>query len=309
MITSADKLAYTVVAAIENALAAALAGNIPLVTLRTAQGGSLSADLHGSYIIPRGISLDYTPLFDILHLSSYGSPELKAEAVVATIVEPGNTLQEIFSDSSDSANEPQTILSRMLAFFRGQPDLTSLLATFGSVLEGQFAIGISLLTTLMNLTGPGFARAIADGVLAYFFDPEGFISIDGVRLAPPAQLDSSASSSGNLRLSSTPRIGEGYVRDIVAVIVESVCDTQFELRDRYYQMIARLGAPRQEVATRWIKGFATMAESGVMAAVEETLLGISAFATNSIISAAAGTFAGTVARKATQHVFLSEMGV
>jgi hypothetical protein len=309
MITSADKLTYTVAAAIENALAAAVAGNIPLVTLRTAQGASLSRDLHGSYVIPRGISLDYTPLFDILHLSSYGSPDLKAEAVVATIIEPANTLQDIFTDSGDSANEPQAILSRMLAFFRGQPDLTPLLATFGSVLEGQFAIGISLLTTLMNLTGPTFPRAIADAVLAYFFDPDGFITIDGVRLAPPAQLDGSAVSASNLRLPSTPHSGEGYVREIVAVIVEAVCDSQFALHERYHQMIARLGTPRQEVAKRWIKGFAAMAESGVGAAVEETLLGISAFATNSIVSAAAGTFAGTVARKATQHVFLGEMGV
>ena len=52
-----------------------------------------------------------------------------------------------------------------------------------------------------------------------------------------------------------------------------------------------------------------MAESGVMTAVEETLLGIGQFTTNPMIAAAAGTYAGAVARKATQHVFLSEMSV
>jgi hypothetical protein len=74
-------------------------------------------------------------------------------------------------------------------------------------------------------------------------------------------------------------------------------------------MLTQLLPPQQEIAKRWFKGFATMAESGVTAAVEETLLGIGTFQGNRLIAASAGVYAGTAARKATQHVFLAELGV
>jgi hypothetical protein len=45
----------------------------------------------------------------------------------------------------------------------------------------------------------------------------------------------------------------------------------------------------------------------VTSAVEEACLGVSTFQTNALIAASAGTFAGTAARKATQHVFLAEL--
>ena len=47
----------------------------------------------------------------------------------------------------------------------------------------------------------------------------------------------------------------------------------------------------------WFKGFSAMAESGVMRAVEIGTQGVSQFQTNPLIAAAAGAFAGTVARK------------
>ena len=42
---------------------------------------------------------------------------------------------------------------------------------------------------------------------------------------------------------------------------------------------------------------------------EETVLGIAQFQTNALIAASADAYSGTVARKATQHVFLSEFGL
>jgi hypothetical protein len=52
-----------------------------------------------------------------------------------------------------------------------------------------------------------------------------------------------------------------------------------------------------------------VAESQAMSAVEQATLGVSTFQSNPLIAAAAGTFAGTAARKAAQHVFLSELDV
>lgn len=54
----------------------------------------------------------------------------------------------------------------------------------------------------------------------------------------------------------------------------------------------------------WFRGFSSMAESAVMRAVEVGTQGVSEFQTNPLIAAAAGAFAGTVARKLAQDSFL-----
>jgi len=54
----------------------------------------------------------------------------------------------------------------------------------------------------------------------------------------------------------------------------------------------------------WFRGFSSMAESVTMRAVEVGTQGVSEFQTNPLI-AAAGTFAGTVARKLAQDSFLA----
>lgn len=304
MITSDDSLAYAVTASMQNGLAAAIAGNIPLINLHALPGSSLAHDLRSGYLIPRSITLDYTPLFDVLHLASYGQPQLQLENVVATIIEPSNLLKDIFSDKSN----PRGMLGQVLAFL-SQPSFAPLLGTFGSYLEGQFGIALSLVTTLKNLPDPSFPRAIADAVLAYFFNADGFVTVDDIQYVPPMNFSGTAQTPADLQQALVPKTGERYIRDLITITVEAAGDVQYQLRDRYHQMLAKLTAPQQEVAKRWCKGFAAMAESGVLTAVEETLLGIGQFSTNPMVAGAAGAYAGTVARKATQHVFLGELGV
>jgi len=306
MITSDDSLAYAVTASMQNGLAAAIAGNIPLINLHALPGSSIAHDLRSGYLIPRSISLDYTPLFDVLHLQSYGQPNLKFDAVVDTIIEPSSVLQDIFK--GNSAGNPQAMLARVLTFL-SQPAFAPLIGTFGSFLEGQFGIALSLVTTLMNLADPSFPRAIADAALAYFFNTDGFVTVDEIHYTPPMNFSGTAQTSADLQRALGAKSGEHYVRDLITITVEAAGDVQYQLRDRFHQMLAKLTAPQQDVAKRWCKGFAAMAESGVLTAVEETLLGISKFTTNPIIAAAAGAYAGAIARKATQHVFLSELGV
>lgn len=308
MITTSDRLAYTVTAAMQNALAGAMAGKVPLINLRTAQGSNLMHDLRSGHVIPRSITLDYTPLFDILQLPSYGQSGLNPDAAVASIIEPGDTLKNIFRTGAEST-DPHALLGRLLGFFSTQPNFAPLLDAFGSFLEGQFGIALSLVTTLMNLGSPSFPRAIADAALAYFFSPDGFVTVDEIHLMPPMNFSGSPQTPADLQRSLIAKSGDRYLRDVVTLTVEAAADVQFQLRDRYRQMLAKLPSAEQEVAKRWFKGFAMMAESGVMTAVEETLLGLGQMTTNPMIAGAAGAYAGTVARKATQHVFLSELGV
>jgi hypothetical protein len=306
MITSDDRLGFTVTAAIQNALASAIAGKVPLITLRSIAGSSLAHDLRSGYLIPRSVTLDYTPLFDILQLPSYGQTGLHPDAVINAIIEPLDTLKNIFRSGGQDLH---AMLGRLLGFFSTQDSFAPLLGTFGSYLEGQFGIALSLVTTLKNLTDPSFPRAIADAALAYFFNDDGFVTVDDIHYIPPMNFSGSAQTSADLQHALVSKTGERYIRDLIAVIVEAAGDVQYQLRDRYHQMLAKLTTPQQNVAKRWFKGFSSMAESGVLTAVEETLLGIGQFRTNPMIAAAAGSYAGVVARKATQHVFLSELSV
>ncbi|MGA2410859.1 MAG: hypothetical protein ABSG46_10795 [Candidatus Binataceae bacterium] len=320
MITSADSLAYAITGAMQNGLAAAVAGKVPLINLNTAEGSSLAHDLRSGYPIPRSIALDYTPLFDILHLASYGQQGLNYDAVVTAIIEPFDILRDIFErvdkidkddkdDKKIKVADPRAMLGHVLAFFTGEPAFAPLLGTFGSFLEGQFGIALSLVTTLKNLAGPSFPRAIADAALAYFFNPTGFTTVDEIQITPPMQFSGTPQTPGDLKGSLASRSSDRYLRDLIGITLEAAGDVQFQLRDRYHRMLTHLTLPQQEVAKRWFKGFASMAEAGVLTAVEETLLGIGEFTTNPLIAAAAGSYAGTIARKATQHVFLNELNV
>jgi hypothetical protein len=95
---------------------------------------------------------------------------------------------------------------------------------------------------------------------------------------------------------------------VTNVIAEALGDTQYDLPRRLADLPKRLADVQLRTATKWFKGYSIMAEAAVTSAVEELGLGFASFQTNPLIAAAAGTYAGTAAKKATQHVILSELG-
>ena len=204
------------------------------------------------------------------------------------------------------------------------------------VLTSQVGIGISFVTTLRNLADvPQLGERILGGWKDYFFGETGFVTVDGITIVAPGhdalsqvgqapQLDVSKSldSLKGLKGLLTERSAEQYVRDLIRITVEVAADTRYSnssgnLRNRYAVMAVKVsedlpveaGQKSQDKAARWFKGVASLAESLVTSAVEEAVLGVSQFQTNPIIAATAATYAGTAARKATQHVFLSQVGV
>jgi hypothetical protein len=134
--------------------------------------------------------------------------------------------------------------------------------------------------------------------------------VDGTRIVSPVQVASPGPEGlAALRAILAERTGERYLRDLVRLLVESMDDI------RYGDMEARIKAAREQAQghsdklMRWFRGVSGVAESQGMSAVEQATLGVSTFQSNPLIAAAAGAFAGTAARKAAQHVLLSELGV
>ena len=175
----------------------------------------------------------------------------------------------------------------------------------------------------------GIPKSIEEGVLDYFFKHDGYRTIDGVNVVAPAHLSDLGSAlstvasdvSAGKALSVPPQLGgllskptaEHYLRDITRVIVESAYDTGRGLRGRYAEVTKELSGRPDAVKgpatvakfVSWFRGFASMAESAAMRAVEVGTQGVSEFQTNPLIAAAAGSFAGTVARKLAQDSFLA----
>ena len=202
------------------------------------------------------------------------------------------------------ADSPQSALSALRDTFAGP--LAGLWRTVGPVLTSQLNIAISFATTaaLMPKTaGP----AIEESVLTYFFTRDGFRTIDASQLVAPIHLeDLDVGKATAIKGIFSQRTGDRYIRDLIRVVVESADDARYDLRKRYDATLT-LAKDKRNKYEDWFKGFSSMAEGAVTSAVEQACMGAATFQTNPLIAAAAGTFAGTAARKATQHVFLSEL--
>ena len=191
------------------------------------------------------------------------------------------------------------------------------------------------LATIVNAVRGGLSsaidvpRQIEAGLLAYFLTARGYETVDGATVVASIHLSSVASvasaavsSDGDvpkgldqLRGLLSKATAEHYIRDITRVIVESAYDAGRGLRRRFADIKQALPAhapatPEKIVAKChvWLRGFSAMAESTTMRAVEVATQGVSEFQTNPLIAAAAGAFAGTVARKLAQDSFLTTLG-
>jgi hypothetical protein len=300
---------YALVALIQDTLAGGLAAKVPLTRINSGIATTLAHELRNGQPVPRNLALDFSPLLDLLRLPALtGAPmvdkdgKLDLPMLVAGLLDPGELLKGILLSDS-----PSEVFNRVRDFFHQRPDLSNVFSSLGSFIEGQFAIALSLITTFRNLLAPKFPQAVLDAHLQYFFGKDGYVTVDEISIIPSMQLSSDLRQPVDLQTTLREKTGERFVRDMITITVEAAGDVQYDLRDRYPKMAIMLSSSQLDTAKRWIRGFATMAESGVTSAVEESVLGVSQLQTNGLIAAAAGAYAGTMSRKATQHVFLSEL--
>jgi hypothetical protein len=293
------KLPYAIAAAIQERVVSALSTEgSPLLPLITAGGAqALKQQVLEGKKTPENMHLDFSPLLNMPELFDLLAERDPTDLLKRLLNRPRDIIRQLME-----ADDPKQIGEALREFF-APAHLQALQHTLGLAVEHQFSIALSLITTLKNLVDVQVPKAIEEAYLHYFFADEGFRTVDGIVIVPPAHL-----SLANLKDLFSDRTAERYVRDLTHLIVEAAGDVRFELRTRYPKLLNALpaGAP-QETAGKWFKGFASMAESWVTSAVEEACLGVAEFQTNPLLAAAAGTYAGTAARKAAQHVFLKEL--
>ena len=260
---------------------------------------------------PDGLSLDLGGLvdhLDVLNLVADGDTERLRERLHDAVGSLAKSLVD-----GDGLPAARAIVERLVAGSAsagaGSPPVLSLL-------RRQLGIGISFATTLKNLANLDLAREIPEGWKAYFFGDNGFETIDGIAIVAPGhsrdllaridpsqvRLENLGATVRELKGAFKERSGEQYVRDLIRIMAEVAGDRRYRLRARYPAMLDKVADHAK--AARWFRGVGSMAESLVTGAVEEACLGVAQFQTNPILAASAATYAGTVARKATQHVFL-----
>lgn len=196
-------------------------------------------------------------------------------------------------------------------------------------------VGIALpFATILNAlqrSGKNAAEipeSVESGLVDYFFRVDGFKTVDRESVVAPVHVSDVKEAfvvaveqrdlTGlQLRGLFSKTTAERYLRDIIRVIVESAYDAGRGLKDpggRFSTVLSGLrgratpgksaDAIERQFVT-WFRGFASMSESAAMRAVEVGTQGVSEFQTNPLIGAAAGSFAGTVARKVAQDSFLA----
>jgi len=299
---------YAVIAVIEREIAAKLGAFVALHNqgpgrLTGAAPRNLWEQLQANQVIPKGLDLGFLGTLSPLLLPQALEGHKNPLDVLRTLFQG----QESIVKQLLTADSPQDVLAM------GQSLLTESLGdlgrTIGPLLASQLNILVSFVTTLATLptaAGP----AVEEALLQYFFTSEGFETVDGLRIVAPVHLaDIDIAQLGQFKALFSERTGERYVRDLVRLTVEAADDVRYDdLKSRYGAMLQLVGDDAKRTTfTNWFKGFASIAEAAVTSAVEQACLGAASFQTNALIAASAGTFAGTAARKAAQHVFLSEI--
>jgi len=251
--------------------------------------------------------------------------------------------QDIRKGAAEFQQRIDTILQGLAK--PGQADAGASVARVKQILGSDLSTLIPLATLANAMRGlqnvADVPHSIEQGLLAYFFSGDGYKTVDSESVVAPVHLSDLESIAAGLvsvgpgpdvRLNRAPlkqiqgffttATAEQYLRDTIRVIVESAYDALRDFGDaakgtgRYGTVVSKLKARKPKPADQevivskfvtWFRGFSSMAESGAMRAVEVGTQGVAEFQTNPLVAAAAGAFAGAVARKIAQDAFLRLM--
>jgi hypothetical protein len=309
-----SRLAYGITAVIQDR-AASISAQHALPRIMSMDGGSLFDQLADERLeTPQQLALDLSALLDLLDLTTLLDEQDPLRTIFRNFIgEPGEVIRALI-DAKHPA-ETGAAVKRLFAWDQ-MKDFRHLATTIGPFLQRQVSIALSFVTTLKNLGEPLLWKGIPEAYLTYFFGEHGFVTVDGIPILPPMHFGdvipvgpaSVKPELDKLKGLLSERTAERYVRDLIRITVEAAEDARYQLRVRYRNLVGRVTEDQRAKVMRWFKGMTSLAESLVTSAVEETILGVAQFQTNALIAASAGTYAGTAARKAAQHVFLGELG-
>ena len=215
------------------------------------------------------------------------------------VAELKNDFQELFdSRSFEDFNNRFAKLVQIEAL-KNLPDVVK------GIIHMQVGLALSFAAVIKNAE---FDLDIyKDSFNQYFFSNKGYTTVSGdmvVRPRLPKEIKDDLKTIGN-QINA-----ERFIRDIIRIIVETGGDNIYKTRERYKRLQDKYSKDEaKEKLVAWFDSFGDMAEASLLPVVEEILNGALGAQLNPLIAAAVGTFCSVTARKATEHSYLTSLGI
>lgn len=212
------------------------------------------------------------------------------------VAELKNDFHELFdSRSFDDFNNKFAKLVQIEAL-RNLPDVVK------GIIHMQVGLALSFAAVIKNAEFN--LDVYKDSFNQYFFSDKGYTTASGDMVIRPRL------PKGNLKTIGNQINAERYIRDIIRIIVETGGDNMYKTRERYKRLQDKYGKDEaKEKLVAWFDSFGDMAEASLLPVVEEILNGALGVQLNPLIAAAVGTFCSVTARKATEHSYLTLLGI
>jgi hypothetical protein len=262
-----------------------------------------------SAILPP-VAADGLPLLDLINNAAFLTPKLPLtiSAVPSFVRSLGTDELKILNANllaAITSGDPVGALKALIEIPQG---LQALAAQAESLLVHQLVIGASLFSVIAALdprNQHNLFNSVHSAHAQYFFSEGGYTTVADQKITPP---DLSTGLASKAFFSE--KTGERYVRDLTRVGFEAVANDNWDLKNRYQAIDRAVAIKDKTKAKSWFKGYSDFSEASVTSAVEQALSqGGGPVQANPLLAAGVATAAGTAARKATQHVFLKEIGI
>lgn len=176
------------------------------------------------------------------------------------------------------------------------------------VIHMQVGLVLSFGAVIKNYNDLDINR-YGDSFNQYFFSKKGYETVSSDLVVRPKLPKSSDQSDLKIIIGNQIN-AERYLRDMTRIIVETGGDGLYNTRNRYGQLKEKYGQDdAKKKLVEWFDSFGDMAEASLLPVVEEVLNGAFGVELNPLIAAAVGTFCSVTARKATEHSYLTLLGI
>ena len=173
------------------------------------------------------------------------------------------------------------------------------------IIHMEIGLALSFITVINNLKDIRI-EDYEDSFNQYFFS-DGYKTVSEDLIVRPKLPH--ISSFVDIKTLGNQIKAERYIRDIIRIIVETTGDRLYKLRERYPKFIQEYQDNSKKKLIDWFDSFGDMAEASLLPVVEGVINGAFSIKLNPLIAAAIGTFCSVTARKATEHSYLTLLGI
>ncbi len=172
------------------------------------------------------------------------------------------------------------------------------------IIQMEIGMALSFITVINNLKDLQM-KDYEDSFNQYFFSGNGYKTVSGDLIIRPKL--PKIGSLADIKGIGNQINAERYIRDMTRIVVETTGDRLYNLRDRYMEFAGKYQDKKKLI--EWFDSFGDLAEASILPVVEGIIHGAFNIELNPLVAAAIGTFCSVNTRKATEHAYLTLVGI